>query len=127
MGLVHNIVNVPQHFVTLNCIGTEDSIWNCSNHKTGSCNTYFDVSVACHGKKMQNYHCTYKFLDEHAEYSNCTDGDLRLSNGADTMTGRVEICHGHVWFGICADNSNSYNNPGMICKTLGYANGELNS
>ena len=56
------------------------------------------------------------------EYSNCTDGQLQLTGG-DTaaMEGRVEICYGNVWFGVCADDYNSYNKPSTVCGALGYS------
>ena len=38
------------------------------------------------------------------------------------MEGRVEICYGNVWYGVCAD-SYYYNNPNTICKALGYSQG----
>ena len=47
---------------------------------------------------------------------------MRLSGGSSPMNGRTEICYNNVWFGICADNYNSYNNPNIICGILGYSN-----
>ena len=52
------------------------------------------------------------------KYSNCTVGQMRLSGG---NTGRVEICYSNAWFGVCADNYNSYNKPSTVCKALGYS------
>ena len=46
---------------------------------------------------------------------------MRLSGGSSLMKGRTEICYNNVWFGICADNYNSYNKPSTICGVLGYS------
>ena len=46
---------------------------------------------------------------------------MRLSGGSSSMNGRTEICYNNVWFGICADNYNSYNKPSTICGVLGYS------
>ena len=55
------------------------------------------------------------------EYSDCDNGQLRLSNRSSTMQGRVELCYNHVWFGICADSNYEYYFAGTICNTMGYA------
>ena len=46
---------------------------------------------------------------------------MKLSGGSSLMNGRTEICYNNVWFGICADNYNSYNKPSTICGILGYS------
>ena len=43
------------------------------------------------------------------------------------MNGRTEICYNNVWFGICADNYNNYNNPTTICGVLGYSYQGINA
>ena len=53
-------------------------------------------------------------------YINCTDGQLRLVGGTE-LSGRIEICYNRVWYGVCADNYNTYNKPGTICKGLGFS------
>lgn len=58
------------------------------------------------------------------EYSNCTDGQLRLSNGTAAMQGRVEICYNHVWFGVCPDSYSNYYHSVTVCKILGYSEGK---
>ena len=60
-------------------------------------------------------------VDYQVVYSNCTDGQLRLSGGDTAMDGRVEICYGNVWFGVCANSYNSYNKPSTVCRGLGYS------
>ena len=46
---------------------------------------------------------------------------MRLSGGSSLMNGRAEICYNNVWFGICADDYNSYNKQSTICGALGYS------
>ena len=46
---------------------------------------------------------------------------MRLSGRSSSRNGRTEICYNNVWFGICADNYNNYNNPNTICGVLGYS------
>ena len=37
------------------------------------------------------------------------------------LQGRVEICYGNTWFGICGELFNSYEKPKSICRLLGYS------
>ncbi|XP_019861772.1 PREDICTED: neurotrypsin-like [Amphimedon queenslandica] len=109
MGGLHYDDNIPLHIVNLNCTGNEESIWDCpsSTQGQGSCTVYTDVSVACHGFSV--------------EYSDCANGQIRLSNGTSKMEGRVELCYNHVWFGICADGYNDYYDTGTICNSTGHS------
>ena len=57
------------------------------------------------------------------EYSNCSNGEVRLTGGSSPLNGRTEICYGNVWFGICYD-SWSYNTHGaakIACSSVGYS------
>ena len=68
------------------------------------------------------HYCSLLYTIEYqAEYSNCTDGQLRLSGGDTAMDGRVEICYGNVWFGVCADAYYSYSISSTVCGALGYS------
>ncbi|XP_019853225.1 PREDICTED: deleted in malignant brain tumors 1 protein [Amphimedon queenslandica] len=102
-------INIPLHIVNLNCTGNEESIWDCPSSTQGqeSCTVYTDVSVACHGFAVK--------------YSDCANGQIRLSNGTSKMEGRVELCYNHVWFGICAGNYNNYYNIETVCNSMGYS------
>ena len=53
------------------------------------------------------------------EYSNCTDGDVRLI-GSVTNEGRVEICYHNQWGTVC-DNSWDNFDARVVCNQLGYS------
>ncbi|XP_019858318.1 PREDICTED: deleted in malignant brain tumors 1 protein-like, partial [Amphimedon queenslandica] len=109
MGRLRYDSDIPLHIVNLNCTGNEESIWDCPSSTQGqkSCSIYSDVSVACHGFAV--------------EYSDCPNGQIRLSNRTSKMEGRVELCYNHVWFGICADNYDNYYYTGTVCNSMGYS------
>uniref|UniRef100_A0A1X7T7Q6 Uncharacterized protein n=1 Tax=Amphimedon queenslandica TaxID=400682 RepID=A0A1X7T7Q6_AMPQE len=59
--------------------------------------------------------------NQNVEYSNCTNGQIRLYNKTVTLQGRVEICYNNVWFGLCSENSHySYYAAVTICEVIGY-------
>ena len=62
------------------------------------------------------------YSDYEVKYSNCDNGEMKLSGGLSSMNGRTEICYNNVWFGICADNYNNYNKVNTICRILGFSN-----
>uniref|UniRef100_A0A1X7UMK1 SRCR domain-containing protein n=1 Tax=Amphimedon queenslandica TaxID=400682 RepID=A0A1X7UMK1_AMPQE len=113
MGRLHYDTDIPLHIVNLNCTGNEESIWDCPSSTQGqeSCTVYTDVSVACHGFAV--------------EYSDCANGQMRLSNGTSKVEGRVELCYNHVWFGICADNYNNYYGIETVCNSTGHSQSAL--
>ena len=60
-----------------------------------------------------------------AIYSNCSDGDLRLSGGETEYQGRVEICINNLWGSICYSSSrygNYWNvdDGRVVCRALGH-------
>ena len=55
----------------------------------------------------------------HVQYSNCTTGDIRLTDGTTEYEGRVEVCINGVWGVICDygwDTREAY----AVCHQLGY-------
>ena len=52
------------------------------------------------------------------EYSDCTDGDIRLTGGIESE-GRVEICYHNQWGTICDNNWNTFDAQ-VVCHQLGY-------
>ena len=58
----------------------------------------------------------------HAEpstpFANCTDGDLRLMDGADITEGRIEICFNRAWGTVC-DDAFGLQDAAVACAQLG--------
>ena len=58
-----------------------------------------------------------------ANFTNCTNGDIRLVGGANQLEGRVEVCYDNLWGTVC---SNYYYSNSFIakvaCGQLGFAN-----
>ena len=53
----------------------------------------------------------------------CTDGDIRLVNGVTSNEGRVDICFDNHWGTICDDEWGPPEAT-VVCRQLGYGNGE---
>ena len=50
----------------------------------------------------------------------CSDGQLRLVGFNDPMRGRLEICRGGVWGGVCNNNWDD-TDAMVVCRQLGFS------
>jgi len=49
----------------------------------------------------------------------CTHGSVRLAGGLEPTEGRVEVCVGGRWSGVCGSSWN-YQDVYVLCRQLGY-------
>ena len=54
-----------------------------------------------------------------ANYSNCTDGDVRLVGGISQYQGRVEVCLNRAWGTVCAYSSWVSKDAKVVCNQIG--------
>ena len=52
--------------------------------------------------------------------SDCTDGEVRLTNGYISQEGCVEICVNGIWGGVCGTTGWTKQTAFVVCKQLGY-------
>ena len=97
----YNLSGGPVVLSDVTCLGTEQSIVDCSfSVDTAGLTHQYDVGVKC--------------------VVPCTDGDVRLVNGPIPNWGRVEICFNDTW-GTVTDDFWSYSDGTVVCRQLGYS------
>lgn len=94
---------------TPTCSGAESKIADCGGFNDGflhTCDHSEDVGVDCRDTSVVH----------------CTNGDVRLRNGAVENEGRVEVCGGNMWGTVC-DDEWDHIEAGVVCRQLNYTNG----
>lgn len=56
----------------------------------------------------------------HVNCLDCTDGDIRVTNGLSALEGRVEVCVDGVWGTVC-DDLWGVEEAGVACRQLGFS------
>ena len=64
----------------------------------------------------------FSFLAITTPYANCSDGQLRLVDGANIREGRVEICINNAWGTICDDDLFGIQDAIVVCTQMGFSN-----
>ena len=100
------------------------TLLQCSHRGLGShnCGHHEDVSVRCSENKTGSLHKLKIFSDlSLCLYAGiCTNGDVRLVDGFNSASGRVELCANNHWGTICGDSWDK-NDAEVVCRMLNYS------
>ena len=93
----------------VNCIGTEQELFECSHSNIGyhRCrrlpSPVPDIAISCEPT------------------ASCENGDVRLQDGVGPSNGRVEFCQYRTWGAVCNEGWDD-NDARVVCAQLGYTN-----
>ncbi|KAL5460336.1 hypothetical protein EMCRGX_G033781 [Ephydatia muelleri] len=93
------------------CLGNESSLVDCPHSSTtGYCTHNGDASVLCQSDMASSV---------------CSTGEARLTGGAESFKGKVEVCINGHWGAICSEGGWGYQGATVVCKQLGFNSGAL--
>ena len=90
----------------MNCVGNEDTLFNCTFSSSLSTRDYPIAAVLCQGSANQSNNP-----------NECISGDVRLANSSNNIEGRVEICTDGMWASVC-DRNWGIVETHLFCKQL---------
>ncbi|CAI8015578.1 Neurotrypsin [Geodia barretti] len=94
------LISMPVQNITLQCSGDESRISDCPFDNSIPSSCYSHISIDC-------------------KNAYCTDGQVRLVDGATDVEGRVEICFSRRWGTISGDGWTQAEST-VVCNDLGY-------
>ena len=65
------------------------------------------------------YNLTYNFAGTNLKESNCSSGDLRLTESVSSHYGKLEICFNRAWGGVYQE-SGTIRSADVSCRQLGF-------
>ncbi|XP_073416269.1 scavenger receptor cysteine-rich domain-containing protein DMBT1-like isoform X14 [Dendrobates tinctorius] len=97
------------------CAGNEQYLWQCSHSEWGKhdCRAHEDAGVICsESKKPARLNKDFFYVTESEILP------MRLVDGTDPCSGRVEIYYGNQWGTVC-DDVWTINNAHVVCRQMG--------
>ena len=123
LGSLYDKPNRTVHFTNMACIGTEQTISQCSKSSYSLEDGRAMISsIEVAGVQCLNYNpptiqpCL-SAPDTKSLAAQCNESDLRLVGGLSTSEGRLEFCYQQQWSPFC---NLHHIEASVACKQLGY-------